>query len=631
MRRAALIAVFCIPAALCAVWTVAAGKDVNWDLLNYHYYLPYEWLGGRLGLDYFAASGQSYLNPIGYVPFYLMLSAGWHSVVVSAALAAVHGVNLALLYLIGWRLFAHRAPRERHAFCALATAVGAATAVFWATVGSSFLDPLLAVPMLGGLLMLLEGRALAGGTLFGVACALKYSNAIFAAAALPLALAVPGRSRLQGGLAYALGGTAAVALLAGPWLALMWREFGNPVFPLLNGWFQSPHAPAANMSAGRFALDGLGAALAFPFRLIAPDRLLYAEITAPDLRFAPLALAALALPLARRLAPSSAPLTGVDGRVLGFFAAALALWLLTSANGRYGVVVLLLAGLCLARLAERLLPLPAARIALGVLLVAQVAACVMVSAQRWFIADRWSAQWLPFVPAEQARREPALYLTVETLPMAAVAPFLHPGSSFVNLRGQYSIRPDAPRLAALLSRHDGRVRTMGRTLQLREGGKPRAEFVAAYDSTLVRYGYRIDAGDCFEILWQPDEDDPLSRAANRFAGEPAAHGAILSLGSCALRRAERDPRDIENERRVSALFDRIEKACPRLFRGQLALTEPFGKEWMRNYPALDARLETHGDRVILERYLALSYFDFGPLSAWERGAGPLPDACRKGR
>ena len=304
---------------------------------------------------------------------------------------------------------------------------------------------------------------------------------------------------------------------------------------------------------------------------------------------------------------------------------------MTSANGRYGVVVLLLAGLCLARLAERLLPLAAARVALGALLVAQVAACAMVSAPRWFIAERWSGQWLPFVPAERARREPALYLTVETLPMAAVAPFLHPGSSFVNLRGQYSIPPGAPRLEALLSRHESRVRTMGRTLQLREGGKPRPEFVEAYDSTLVRYGYRIDAEDCFAIPWQPDEDDALSRAANRLAGEPAAHGAVLSLGSCALRRAERDPSDIENERRVSALFDRIEKACPGLFRGQTALTEPFGKEWMRNYPAMDARLETHGDRVILDRYLKLQFVDLGPLSAWERGAGPLPDACRPGR
>src|SRR5439155_1343121 len=80
------IAVFALPALLCAAWTVLAGKDVNWDLLNYHYYLPYEWLHERLAQDYFAASGQSYLNPIGFLPFYAMLAAGWHSVVASMAL-----------------------------------------------------------------------------------------------------------------------------------------------------------------------------------------------------------------------------------------------------------------------------------------------------------------------------------------------------------------------------------------------------------------------------------------------------------------------------------------------------------------------------------------------------------------
>jgi hypothetical protein len=633
MRRSALIAVFGVPAVLCALWTVAAGKDINWDLLNYHYYLPYEWLGGRLEQDYFAASGQSYLNPVGYLPFYFMLSAGWHSVLASAALAAVHGVNLALLYLIGWKLFAHQPPAARHLLCALSSAMGAATAIFWATVGSSFLDPLLAVPMLAGLLLLLEGRALPAGMLFGLASALKYSNAIFALAALPLALATPGSrgaARLRAGFAYALGGVGAVAIFAGPWLVLMWRELGNPVFPLLNGWFHSPHAPQANMFAGRFAPQELWAIFAFPFQLIAPDRMLYAEITAPDLRFAPLALAALALPLVRRFARPAARLGAPDARVLGFFFAAFVLWFFTSANGRYGVMVLLLAGLCLTRLAERLLPLPAARIALGVVLVAQIAACTMVSAPRWFIAERWSASWLPFVPAEQAKREPALYLTVETLPMAAVAPFLHPASSFVNLRGQYSIRPDAPRLRALLARHDGRTRTMGRALRLGDDGKPREEMVQAYDTTLVRYGYRIDADACFAIAWQPDEDDALSRAANRLARQPDAHATVLSLGSCALLPAQRDPRDVENELRISALFDRIEKACPALFRGQAALTEPLGNEWMRNYPALDARLETQGDRVILDRYLVLTYFDFGALSAWERGdAPPLPSACAR--
>jgi hypothetical protein len=639
MRRSTRIAVLCISAAVCVLWTVAAGKDVNWDQLNYHYYLPYEWLGGRLALDYFAASGQSYLNPAGYVPFYLMLASGWHSVLASALLAAAHSLNLALLYFIGWKLFAHRSERERHVLCTLAAALGASSAIFWATVGSSFLDPLLAAPMLAGLLLLLEpepGRAarrpLLAGLLFGAAAALKYSNAFFALAATPLALAGPGgwAPRLRAGLAYAAGGAAAVALLAGPWMALMWREFANPVFPLLNGWFRSPEAPASNMFAGRFAPQDLWAALALPYRLIAPEGVLYAEITAPDLRFAALALAALALPFAAGFGrlERAAALRGADWRLLGFFTLALVAWVATSANGRYGMLVLLLAGLCLARLVERLLPVAMARVVLATLLVAQVAACGMVSAPRWFIADRWSRQWLPFVPAEQALRQPALYLTLESLPMAAVVPFVHRDSSFVNLRGQQSVPPGAPRLDALFARHGGSVRVLGRHMRLREEGRPRQEVVEAYDVSLLRYGYRIDADDCYAIDWQPDEQDALSRAANWIARQPDSHAASLSLGSCALRPAQRDPRDIETERLVSAAFDRIERACPAIFRGQTGLTDSLGKEWMRNYPALDARLETHGGVVILDRYLALSYYHFGSLSAWQRAQGTLPDACR---
>jgi hypothetical protein len=569
-----------------------------------------------------------------------MVALGWHSVVASVVLAAFHGLNIALLYWIAWTLFEHRPPRERHVLCFLAAALGAASAVFAATVGSSFLEPLLSVPMLAGLLLLLAGddasvvrRGLFAGLLFGAAAALKYSNAIFALAALPLAF-IAGRNATatwRGAIAYCSGGVLATAALAGPWMVTVGRELGNPLFPFMNGWFRSPHAPAVNMAAGRFAIESIGAALAFPIDLVTPDRMLYAEITAPDLRFAALLLAALALPVVaflRRQGAHAAALRGADWRLLGFFAASYVLWLATSANGRYGLVVLLLAGVCLVRLAERVLPLGAARIALVVLLVAQVAACFMVSAPRWFIADRWSRQWLPFVPAERALREPALYLTVETLPMAAVVPFVNPDSSFVNLRGQYSVPPRAPRLEALFARHQGHVRALGRYLQLRDDGRPRVEVVDAYDSTFIRYGYRIDDSDCFAIDWRPDDDDVLSTAANWLARQPESHAAALSLGSCALRPARRDPLEVEAERQATVAFDRIERACPALFRGQTGLTESLGSEWMRNYPALDARLETQGGNVIFDRYLVLRYFHFGSLAAWQRGEGSLPEACR---
>jgi len=636
VRRSATLLAFLIPAAACMAWTILAGKDVNWDLLNYHYYLPFELLAGRLEQDFFAASAQSYLNPVGYVPFYLMVSSGWHSVVASVALAAAHSLSLALLYFLAYRLFAHLAGRDRVLFSCLATVMGAATGVFWATVGGSFLDPMLVPLMLGGLLLLLaEGhgvsrRAALAGALFGAAAALKYSNAIFAMAALPLALVVPGvsgRSRLRPFLAYVAGGAAALAVLAGPWLAMMYREFGNPVFPLMNAWFQSPFAPPVNLMSQRFSPESWAAALRVPFRMVSLDRSLYSENFAPDIRFAALVAAAAALPalVAVRRAEPARCLRGSDWRLFAFFGSSMALWLATSANGRYGLVVLLLAGVCLVRTVERLLPAGAARVALVVVLAIQVGISILASPPRWFIAAPWSKRWLPFQAPDRALREPAMYLTLEPLPMAAVVPFVHPESSFVNFRGPISIPPDSPRLAALLARHRGHVRTLGRALELIDG-EPDARVVKAYDDTLVRIGYRVDAKDCFTIAWKPKGDDPVSRAANWLAHRPPV-SERLSVVSCALRPAPRDAERAERERRVSVLFDRIERQCPAVFRGQTAVTEPLGDGWSRRYDGLDARLEAIGDRVILNRYRAGTRLELGRLSDWERGDAPRPPVC----
>jgi hypothetical protein len=585
-------AAFLVPAAVCVLWTLGAGKDVNWDLLNYHYYAPWQLLEGRLAQDFFAASAQSYLNPVGYVPFYLMVSSGWHSLLASSVLAGVHGLSLTLLYFLARRLFAHLPPREQTLFSCLGTALGAATWVFWPTVGSSFLDPLLMPLILGGLLSLIDGKhALLAGVLFGTAAALKYSNGIYVLAALPLVLS------MRAALAYLAGAALAIAVLAGPWMLALLREFGNPVFPLMNAWFESPHALPVNLVSERFTPRGFAEALAIPFRMVALDRHVYSEIFAPDLRLALLMLAGLALPLAPR------QLTTVDRRMLIFLASGAVLWILSSANARYGLPVLLLAGLALARLAEHLLPRHMARIALATLLVVQVATSLVAAPTRWFLAEPWSARWLPYDVPERALREPALYLSVEVQPMAVVAPFLHPGSAFVNFSGLHSLPADAPRLVALLERYRGRVRVLGRMTEPR-----------AYNNAVRRLGLRVDPGDCFTVEW---------RAEREPSPEP------LSVASCALVAAARDAADVEAERRMSALFERIEKRCAALLRGQTAVTEPFGTAgWSRNYPGLDARLEAFGGSVLLHRYRNATVLELGRLSDWARDDAPLPPACR---
>jgi len=251
---------------------------------------------------------------------------------------------------------------------------------------------------------------------------------------------------------------------------------------------------------------------------------------------------------------------------------------------------------------------------------------LVASPPRWFVAAEWSGRWLPYEVPERAAREPALYLSVEILPMAVVAPFVHPASSFVNVRGQHSLPSDSPRLNELLARHRGHVRTLGRDLELADG-RPAEAQVRTYDARLLRFGMRVDTADCFAIPWVPDDQDALSRAANWLAGgrksiEP------LSVVSCGLSRVERDPADVERERRASALFDRIEKSCSGLFRGQTAVTEPFGSGWSRNYNGLDARLEAFGDQLILHRYRTAGYVDLGRISDWQRGDAPVPASCR---
>ena len=604
MRRSALLAVFAISATVCAAWTVAAGKDLNFDLLNYHYYVAYELLDGRLTQDFYAASAQSYLNPLGYLPFYVLASS-WHSVLASIALAVMASASLALLFLLAWRAFAHRSPRERLEFSLLGTALGAATAVFWPMVGTSMLDAWLAAPMLGGLLLLINpaarsmGRGAAAGALFGAAAALKYSNAVFGLAALVLFVRRPARMAL----CYAAGGLAAVVLLAGPWWLALAREFANPVFPLFNGWFRSPYAPPVNLVGERFTAGGWLDALTVPLRMAGTGPRIYIETAAPDIRMAALLAAALAVPLFGRRV-MTAKLSGADWRLFSFFAVAAVLWIATSSNARYAVPVLLLAGVVLARLVERLLPAGAARVALALLLILQLAMCFTASPARWFAPDAWSRRWLAYQAPERARREPALYLSVEPLPMAVVAPFLAPASSFVNLRGHHSVPPDSPRLARLIAAHRGHLRTLGRELRIRQ-----------YDLTFERIGYRVNADDCFSIAWEPQRDDALSRWANVLARRSPT-GEALSVTSCALVPAPRDPAREAAERRASALFDRVERACPELFRGQTAVTDETATGWARLYNGLDARLELHGEHLVFNRYYAGTSLELGSSARW---------------
>jgi hypothetical protein len=131
------IALIGLLVAFCLVWTVVAGRDIHFDLLNYHYYAAHAFWNDRLGKDLLPASVQSYLNPIAYLPFYWMVQAGWHSLIIGLVLATIHSINLILLMLLAeTALFPDVKHRQLFGFAA--AMAGGLSPIFLAEVGSTF-------------------------------------------------------------------------------------------------------------------------------------------------------------------------------------------------------------------------------------------------------------------------------------------------------------------------------------------------------------------------------------------------------------------------------------------------------------------------------------------------------------
>ena len=71
---------------------------MQWDTLDYHLYAGFSALHDRFALDYFAAGGQSYLNPYAYVPFYLLATSRLTALEVATILALFQSAILWLSY-----------------------------------------------------------------------------------------------------------------------------------------------------------------------------------------------------------------------------------------------------------------------------------------------------------------------------------------------------------------------------------------------------------------------------------------------------------------------------------------------------------------------------------------------------
>src|SRR5438270_12771718 len=173
-----------------AFMVVLRGKDQSWDFRNYHWYLPYAFLHGRLGFDIAVAHQATYYNPLLDPPFYLLAThlRAWLAL---GILGAVQGANIVPLYWLCRSLLRIEPARLTAAILALLCMLGSLTLYL---AGATYYDNVMSLFVLSGLALavanrdtLRSGSALQGfsiaavaGLLVGAAVGLKLPETPFA-------------------------------------------------------------------------------------------------------------------------------------------------------------------------------------------------------------------------------------------------------------------------------------------------------------------------------------------------------------------------------------------------------------------------------------------------------------------
>lgn len=613
-------------------YTLYIGLSLPIDYFIYHDYAALQMGRDRLSQDLFPASIQSYLNPTGFALLEGMLRAQWPSWWIAVAFASLHSLNGLFVLLICHVLAQHRPPAARRVLW-VGGVVGTTGPMLLSVIGTTFLDPLTSVPLLAALWLLLRPAAslrsvLLAAFLAGAGTGLKLSNLPFG---LSLAVLVVVHGGGGAGVIARRSALGALAMWAGAaathgwWSWKLWERFGNPMFPMFNGVFDSPWAPRDSLIWPRFVPHDVVDAMALPFRMALPVPWVYTEAIAPDLF--PAAVVLLAVALGGRVAwkrwrghPSPVGLDegGAERRFWLYMGCAWILWLVTNGNGRYALPLLLLTGVAAALLALRVLDQRRALALCILLLLLQTANTSIASAVRWS-SGKWTDRWLVMRVPEAVRSRPLLFLSVDGVVKSALARWVHPESAFVQLVGAtYSVPSGGIAgewVQDQIRSFPGGVRAVfAAPLGMDEGGAGFDAYVAMLGRTLDRANLAIDPGNCETV-----------EVNGQAAAGPNINGSLSeapaeSLWICEAIPTTPSPQLAAARSRADHIFESLEGRCPDLYRPAGMQTEGDGRIWTRVYPMHDALIVTVNqiDGLVLQRLFGQSARQHvGSLGSWE--------------
>ena len=357
----------------------------------------------------------------------------------------------------------------------------------------------------------------------------------------------------------------------------------------------------------------------------------YIENLSPDLRPVLLLAASVAL-IGRRFARSdlagirSCP-PGMLFLVVVMLGASL-LWIATTANGRYGLPVLLLVGPLLALTIQSLLTAKQWGLRLCfAIVVLQAANIHLAGSQRWDVAD-WTEKWIDVNVPDKFKHEPFSFISLGTSGSNSyIIPFLHPKSEFASIAGAtFAFDPAGPgsdRLHAQFARAGDRLRTL--ITARREGTIPPETEILKIDRLLAPWKLQVNRNDC-EFITGTLSSKPIPQSKEKWTAETELQYRLHSrMISCAVTKGQGEDAITKARRaRIQQAFNKLEEYCPRLFSPRGWYLTNTGLGWHRAYLTSDI--------IVYERRGRLEYsrFEFGPfdvplgsVDSWLNGVGNM--------
>jgi hypothetical protein len=381
-------------------------QDANWDLLNYHAYVPAALFDGHWFSDLHPAGGGSYTTPYQDLVLWPLISI----LPAPFAEALIIAIQLTVIIPVGLilRLVVPGLSTPRAMAVAL---IGVSGTMAMTELGSTQGDIPPAILLAWSLYLLLsimtgashpERRAALAGLLVGAAVAIKLTTMLVAPGMLAVVAALVLAGHRRSAALFSFVAPISAVVFYAPWGIVLLSQAGSPLFPFYNAIFKAPRFPTYNAVDTRFPVTNPLDLIMLPLRL-AEGTAYTSEIPFRDMRWL-LAFAAAALGV------SVAAVRGLRGRALDgwrdhlprltllvFWSISFVVWAWYFGIQRYAMVleVLALPVMCIgACLALPRLPKPASLLALLVIAALLGATTTVVN------FGRRPMTWSPLFPTE---------------------------------------------------------------------------------------------------------------------------------------------------------------------------------------------------------------------------------------